>query len=271
MSTLVEAPVLAKPGRTKEPSGSSLVKRLSDPTVPAGLVIGIGLWEVLAAAIETSFFPRPSAIAARMWELIVTGEATPHLARSVGDLIVSFAFSAVVGVVVGVMMGSSKRIDAALYPFVSALLAAPIIVFAPVIFALFGLGRDTVRIIIIAHCVWVIISNVRDGVLSARRDHLEMAASFGADARQSALFVRVPSALPLSITGLEIGFGRAVKGMINGELFITITGLGGLIKKAGSVFDATTILAVVFLTIMVALVGVVLIRGLERRLITWTV
>jgi NitT/TauT family transport system permease protein len=58
--------------------------------------------------------------------------------------------------------------------------------------------------------------------------------------------------------------------MINGELFITITGLGGLIKKAGSVFDATTILAVVFLTILVAIIGVYAIRSFERRLITWT-
>jgi len=244
--------------------------RLTDPTVPIALVGGIGMWELLSIWVAQRFFPRPSAVGARMWRLVATGEVTPFLVRSVSDLLVSFAVSVVFAVVVGVAMGSSKRIDAALYPFVSALLAAPIIVFAPVIFALFGFGRETVRIIIVLHCVWVMVSNIRDGVLASRRDHLEMAASFGANGLQSATFVRIPSALPLTLTGIEIGFGRAVKGMINGELFITITGLGGLIKKAGSVFDATTILAVVFLTILVAIIGVYAIRSFERRLITWT-
>lgn len=249
---------------------SGLRRRLTDPTVPIALVVGIGAWELGAGWLDRRYFPQPSAIATRMIELVSTGEATPFLLRSVTDLAMSFAVAVVFSIVVGVMMGSSKRVDAALYPFVSALLAAPIIVFAPVIFALFGFGRETVRLIIVLHCVWVMISNIRDGVLAARRDHLEMAASFGASPVQSATLVRVPSALPLTITGIEIGFGRAVKGMINGELFITITGLGGLIKKAASVFDATTILAVVFLTILVAIVGVYAIRGLERRLITWT-
>ena len=262
------APVGVDPRRATR--GSKLRARLTDPTVPIALVIGIGLWEALSILVAQRFFPRPSAIASRMWELVATGEVTPFLVRSVSDLLVSFAFSVSFAAVVGVAMGSSKRIDASLYPFVSALLAAPIIVFAPVIFALFGFGRETVRIIIVLHCVWVMISNIRDGVLAARRDHLEMAASFGANGLQSAAFVRIPSALPLTLTGIEIGFGRAVKGMINGELFITITGLGGMIKKAGSVFDATTILAVVFITILVAILGVYFIRGFERRLITWT-
>lgn len=245
-------------------------RRVLDPVVPLALVGGIGAWELLSIAIDQRYFPRPTAIASRMVELVATGEVTPFLVRSVTDLLFSFAVSTVVAIVVGVAMGSSKRIDAALYPFVSALLAAPIIVFAPVIFALLGFGRETVRLIIILHCIWVMISNIRDGVLAARRDHLEMASSFGADSVQAARFVRIPSALPLTLTGIEIGFGRAVKGMINGELFITITGLGGMIRKASSVFDATTILAIVFLTILVAILGVYAIRGFERRLITWS-
>jgi ABC-type nitrate/sulfonate/bicarbonate transport system permease component len=257
-------------GTVQPKRASKLRASLTDPTVPAALVIGIGAWEILSIWVAQRFFPRPSAIGARMWELVVTREVTPFLSRSVRDLLMSFAVSVVIAVVVGVAMGSSKRVDAALYPFVSALLAAPIIVFAPVIFALFGFGRETVRIIIVLHCIWVMISNIRDGVLSARRDHLEMASLFGANSLQSARFVRVPSALPLTLTGIEIGFGRAVKGMINGELFITITGLGGMIRSAGSVFDATTILAVVFITILVAIFGVYGIRSFERRLITWT-
>jgi len=270
--SLLSAGTTARIGGEMPPvtRASKFRARLTDPTVPIALVGGIGAWELLSIWLSQRFFPRPSAVASRMWQLVVTGEVTPFLIRSVSDLIVSFAVSVVFAVVVGVAMGSSKRIDAALYPFVSALLAAPIIVFAPVIFALFGFGRETVRIIIVLHCVWVMVSNIRDGVLAARRDHLEMAASFGANGLQSAAFVRIPSALPLTLTGIEIGFGRAVKGMINGELFITITGLGGLIKKAGSVFDATTILAVVFLTILVAIIGVYAIRSFERRLITWT-
>src|SRR5690606_38143965 len=122
----------------------------------------------------------------RMVELLVTGEATPLLLRSMADLAVAFLISAVVGIVVGLLMGMFWRIDAALLPFVTAMLSAPVIVFAPVFFAFFGLSRTTVQAIIIVHCLFVIISNVRDGARAARLDLLEMAQCFGAGPRQLA-------------------------------------------------------------------------------------
>src|SRR5690606_28412241 len=174
-----EAPLRAAgPGRSR---------RTVDKLLPlVGIVGGLLLWEIVSRVTQVTFLPPASDVIGRMVELLVSGEATPLLLRSLADLTIAFTLSAVVGVVLGLLMGMSWRVDAALLPFVTAMLSAPVIVFAPVFFAFFGLSRTTVQAIIVVHCVFVIISNVRDGARAARLDLLEMAQCFGAGPRQLA-------------------------------------------------------------------------------------
>lgn len=246
-------------------------RRISRPAlIPVvSVVAGLVLWEVVARVWQVSFFPPASSVLVRMAELLLGGKAAPLLLASMADLLIAFVFSAVVGVVVGLLMGIFWRVDGALLPFVTALLAAPVIVFAPVFFAVFGFSRITVQAIIVVHCVFVIISNVRDGARSVRADQAEMARLFGANWWQHAVFVVLPASMPLAAAGLRIGFGRAVKGMINGEMFIAVVGLGGMLVSAGRVFDAEGVLAILGLTVLVALIGTSLLSLIERRLLHW--
>lgn len=237
-------------------------------TIPViSVTVGLLLWEAVARAWQVTFFPPVTEVIARMGELLVGGKALPLLLASMSDLMIAFVFSVVVGLAVGLLMGVFWRVDAALLPFVTAMLAAPVIVFAPVFFAIFGLSRLTIQAIIVVHCIFVIISNVRDGARSARRDQLEMGRLFGANWWQSAFYIVLPAAMPLAIAGIRIGFGRAVKGMVNGEMFIAVVGLGGMLVATGRVFDAEGVLAILGLTVLVALIGTSLLTLLERRLL----
>jgi NitT/TauT family transport system permease protein len=60
-----------------------------------------------------------------------------------------------------------------------------------------------------------------------------------------------------------------VRGMINGEMFIAATGLGALVIQAGARFDATTVLAILILIIIIAYLAIELIGLLDRRLTGW--
>jgi NitT/TauT family transport system permease protein len=63
--------------------------------------------------------------------------------------------------------------------------------------------------------------------------------------------------------------GRAVKGMINGEMFIAIVGLGQVVTSAGDRFDAEGVLAVLLVIITVAMVAVKLVQLVDQRLTSW--
>jgi NitT/TauT family transport system permease protein len=75
--------------------------------------------------------------------------------------------------------------------------------------------------------------------------------------------------MPLVYAGLRLGAGRAVKGMINGEMFIAVVGLGGVLIRAGQRFDAESVLAILLLVVIVAFRLVWLLTAAERRTLRW--
>jgi NitT/TauT family transport system permease protein len=96
-----------------------------------------------------------------------------------------------------------------------------------------------------------------------------MGRSYCASERQLFLRIILPAATPLIMAGLRLGMGRAVKGMINGEMFIAIVGLGQVVTAAGGRFDAEGVLAVLLVIITVAMVAVKLVQIVDRRLTGW--
>jgi NitT/TauT family transport system permease protein len=86
---------------------------------------------------------------------------------------------------------------------------------------------------------------------------------------QAALQVRLPAMMPLYMAGLRIAIAKCVKGMINGEMFVAAMGLGALVMQAGSTFDATTVLAVMLVVMVVAFVSIAIVNAIDRRVTSW--
>jgi len=148
-------------------------------------------------------------------------------------------------------------------------LFTPHLVFAPIFFALFHLSDWTRIAVIVKYTVFVIIINTAAAVRSADPALFEMAHSFGANRRQIFTRVLLPASMVLLFAGIRLGMGRAVKGMINGEMFIAFVGLGGVVQKYGSQFDASKVLAVTVVILAVSLVMGALVQTAERRMTRW--
>ncbi|MGH2606797.1 MAG: ABC transporter permease subunit, partial [Anaerolineales bacterium] len=123
--------------------------------------------------------------------------------------------------------------------------------------------------VVFLYSFFVIVANTMAGVRAGDAALTEMARSFGAGERQILFRVILPGALPLVMAGLRLGMARAMKGMINGEMFIALMGLGALVRTYGGRFDAVHVLGVLFVIVAVAVLGVGLIQALERRLTRW--
>jgi NitT/TauT family transport system permease protein len=96
-----------------------------------------------------------------------------------------------------------------------------------------------------------------------------MARVFGAG--ELALFRRVylPSALPAMMLGLRLGAVQAVKGMVVGEMLISLVGLGERIIYYGNTFLITELYAVILSVLIVALLIAQLAQALDRALVPW--
>jgi NitT/TauT family transport system permease protein len=242
-----------------------------------GLLVGAILWEVIARIWNVPFFPPLSEVLVRLVELtapngdISEGVIVNNLIQSLINLIIGFTISAFFGILIGALMGAYTKVGWALDIYVYALLTAPSLVFAPIFFVIFGATRtrETTIAVIVMYTMFIIIVNTSTAIRSVSPSLIEMGRSFGASDRQMFRRVILPSALPLMFAGLRLGAGRSVKGMINGEMFIAIVGLGAVVINLGKRFDAAGVLAVLLVIVVVSLGAVKAVQILDKRMTSW--
>lgn len=251
------------------PPARSLTSYLSPGAI--GLLVGALAWEVIGRVADVPYFPPLSAVLVRLVELTLDGQIIGNLASSLVNLAIGFSISIVFGILIGMAMGAYRKVEMALDFYVFALLTAPTLVLAPLFFAIFGSSnpRPTIIGVIILYAIFIIIVNTTAGIRSVPAPLVEMGRSYCANDRQLFLRIILPAATPLIMAGIRLGMGRAVKGMINGEMFIAIVGLGAVVKKAGIRFDSEAVLAVLILIIVVALILTKLVQIVDQRLTGW--
>jgi ABC-type nitrate/sulfonate/bicarbonate transport system permease component len=251
------------------PPTRSLTSYLSPGTI--GLIAGALAWEIIGQVANASFFPPLSAVLVRLVELTLDGQIVANLASSLLNLTIGFTFSVVFGVLIGMAMGAYRKVEMALDFYVFALLTAPTLVLAPLFFSIFGSSnpRPTIVGVIILYVIFIIIVNTTAAIRSVPAPLVEMGRAYCANERQLFRKIILPAATPLIMAGIRLGMGRGVKGMINGEMFIAIVGLGAVVKKAGIRFDSEAVLAVLILIIVVAMILTKIVQLIDQRLTGW--
>jgi NitT/TauT family transport system permease protein len=238
-------------------------------TQAGSLLAGIAIWQVLGMTLHFEWLPPFSAAVAKVGDMWSGGELQTALAESIGNLVIGYVVSAVGGVGLGTAMALVPKVNYALRIYVNAFLLAPSIVMAPIFFIFFGLSRLTPISVIVLYSILFITVNTYTAMTQVDRHLEEMARCLGAGRWQIFRHVTLPAAMPLTMAGLRLGMGRAVKGMINGELFIAIVGLGRLDQTFESTFDAAGILAIMLIVVVVAVLATSVVQFADRRVNGW--
>jgi ABC-type nitrate/sulfonate/bicarbonate transport system permease component len=259
---------IARPAE-KRSTGASVLRVIDAAPAVTALLIGALIWEGLARLLGLAFFPPLSDVLVRLVQLTADGEIIGSVSASILNLLLGFGASVIVGVVLGLLMGASRRIEAVLDVYVTAGLTAPSLVFAPIFFSIFGLSRMSIVAVIITYTIFIVIVTSRDAVRSVPVQLIEMARCYGSSEIQLYRKIVLPAAFPLIMAGIRVGAGRAVKGMVNGEMFIAVVGLGALIMDAGRTFDAETVLAVLVVVVVISFGLVRLLQVVDRRVNGW--
>ncbi len=238
------------------------------PTAVSLVALAVA-WELIGRGFQFPFFPPLSTVLATLRRLSDQGIIWASLVASLRSLAIGFGTALVFGLVVGALMGRYRWIDHLIGIYVQLLVFAPSIVFAPIFFTLFGLSDITRIAVVFLYAAFIMAVNTATAVRQANRDLIEMATVFGAGERQLLTRVIIPSALPLILAGVRLGAGRAVKGMINGEAFIALVGLGALVETYGGQFAADKVLALLIVIVGLAVLVTALVQAIDRRLTSW--
>ena len=188
------------------------------------------------------------------------------LAISHQALLLGYAAAAVVGVLIGFVMGRSPRVDSWLDPYVVVLLITPMSALIPLVIIALGIGLLARALVVMLFAVVVIAVNVRAGIRALDPGWLEMVRSFGATESQLWRAVLLPGALPAIVTGLRLGLGRAFAGMIAVELLIASTGIGRLLLDFQGTFESAAMFALTLVLVFEVTVLLHVLQLVERRI-----
>ena len=233
------------------------------------VVFVIGAWEVLGRQVDPLFMSFPSAIAISAARLVSTGELFTALASSLQSLILAFIIASVAGISLGLLIGRYKSVEAATDWLVNALYATPLVAIIPLVILWFGLGNGAKLFIVTILAVFPILINTIAGVRNVPPQLIELGNAFAANEREIFTKIILPSALPYMMTGLRLGIGRAIIGMVVAEFFTAITGLGAWIVKYGNQYDTATMFVPIFVLMLLGVTLSIAVRRAEQWIAPW--
>lgn len=229
------------------------------------------LWEVVArygVRDERMLAPFSGVIRALL-QLFTSGEIWKHLSISSYEFALGFILASVAGIAVGLLMGTLRFVREYLDPWISGLYAAPLVALAPFYIMFFGIGVSAKVALVFTVVFFPVVVNTYAGIASVDPGMIEVAHSFNATRAQILFKVLIPFSLSYIVTGLRLGVGRGLTGVVVGEFFFANAGLGFLVALAGQTFNTPLLFAgvIVFAFSGIALTG--LLKRLERRLAPW--
>ncbi|MFI5697996.1 ABC transporter permease [Kribbella sp. NPDC051586] len=233
------------------------------------ILVVLGAWELVGRQINPLFMSYPTAVVRAAVQMTKTGELPKALLSSLSTLALGFAIAAVLGVVLGLVIGRYKTVEVATDWLVNALYATPLVAVVPLVILWFGLGFSAKLFVVVLLAIFPVLINTASGVRNVPAALIDVGTGFAASEWQVFTKVILPASLPYTMTGLRLGVGRAIIGMVVAEFFTAITGLGALVVKYGNQFDTASMLVPV-LVLMV--LGVALTAGLrqaEARIAPW--
>jgi len=238
----------------------------------AAVVIFLTIWELVGNVLQLinpMFMSAPSLIFSAAVQLFASGEIYNDLYISGVELFWGYLLSAVVAVPFGIMVGWYKRASYIFDPFINAMNATPRVALLPLVIIWLGIGILSKVGIIFLGAVFPILINARDGVKTTPYNLLTAARSFGASEWIVFKSVVFPSTIPFILSGLRLGLGRAIVGVMVGELYAATAGIGFMITVAGATFQTDKVFVGVLVFALTGMLGMELLTRMERRFDTW--
>ena len=232
-------------------------------------VVVLALWQLytVVSDVPESSLPAPTEIARAGWEhrdLLIDNTWV-----TVEEILIGFALAIALGVVLAILIRSSRTIERAVYPWLVVSQMVPVPAVAPIFVIWTGFDLRPKVMVVALVAFFPIAVNSIDGLRAADPQLLRLMRTLRASRWQQFRYARLPAALPFLFSGLKVAAALAVIGAVFGEWVGSSEGLGHLILVLNNATETATMFATIFVlsVIGIALFGLVIL--LERRLLPW--
>ena len=232
------------------------------------IVVFLAIWQLLCLS-PTASLPGPIKVVSDTWELIIdpffNNGGTDvglfwQILASLKRVAIGFTLSAIVGIIVGMILGSSRLIYDAIDPIFQVLRTVPPLAWLPISLAAFQDSQPSAIFVIFITAIWPIIINTAVGVQQVPQDYKNVALVLQLSKWKYFTEILFPATIPYVFTGLRIGIGLSWLAIVAAEMLIGGVGIGFFIWDA---WNSSLISEIILALIYVGIVGFFLDRAVE--------
>lgn len=233
------------------------------------ILIVLGLWEAVRRLnlVGPLLLASPTEIAdafAQSWLDYVVA-----LRLTVVEIAIALAFTWMLGIGAGTIAGLRPFLSATTGPLLSSLFAVPLISWYPLFMVWFGLGITSKIAYAIVSGFFPIAINTMNGIGALDHQYVLLGRAIGCSRRQIVFRILLPMAMPSIVSGLRIGTGLVVIGVIVAEMLASLGGIGYLISYYRSIFATAHVYLGILFALGCALVANWALSLFERRYTSW--
>lgn len=260
--TTLQRRAIAKP----QNNWATKLKKQSPDLIPpiVALLVFLGIWQ-LFSWIPGATLPGPIQVVQDTWILIFwpfydRGGTDKGLFwqiwASLQRVAISYTLAAIVGIALGILIGTNKMMSKALDPLFQLLRTVPPLAWVPISLAALRQNEPAALFVIFITAIWPILINTAVGVKQIPQDYNNVAKVLQLTRKEYFFNILIPSALPYIFTGLRIAIGLAWLAIIAAEIVMSgIVGIGFFIWEA---YQNNNVSEVILALIYIGIVGLLL-------------
>jgi ABC-type nitrate/sulfonate/bicarbonate transport system permease component len=222
-------------------------------------------WSTATGGVSRLFLPAPEAVWRALLQLVVTRQFWSAVEVTLITVAQAYAIAVVVGIAAGYLISRSRYRMDVLEPILAGLFTIPITLFFPIFILFFGIGTGSKVAYGATYAFFPIALNTIAAFANVEPHFLRAAKSMGASRWDTFRHVLVPSALPLLLSGMRIGFFICFAAVLGGETLSSVAGIGRNIALAAELMEPARMYAWITFVVLTALILNLVLSGFDRH------
>ncbi|MCR5494006.1 MAG: ABC transporter permease [Treponema sp.] len=231
----------------------------------------IALWALVSSLglVKEIFLPNPVKVLSYFGQALQDGSLWENTKISVYRITLGFLYAVILGIPVGILMGSFKKVEAFIRPLCEFIRYMPVPAFVPLIMVWVGIGESAKITVIFIGTFFQLVLMVADDALSVPDDLINASYTLGTKTWQTIFKVIIPSMLPRLMETLRMMIGWAWTYLVSAELVAANSGLGYTILKSQRFLKTDAIFAGIILIGLLGLITDRIFAFVNKKLFPW--
>jgi NitT/TauT family transport system permease protein len=229
------------------------------------------LWQVGVMAFHIEDFVLPTPTEA-IYQIYINRYALAmHGLATLGSTLAGFAIAVVIGLLLGILVGSFRLAYVSLYPILVGFNSVPKAAVVPVLVIWFGVGTVPAVLAAFLLSFFPVVVNVSTGFATIEPELLDVLRALGATRRDMIVKIGIPRSLPYFFASLKIAITLSFVGSVIAEIIAGNNGIGNVMLIATSNFNVPLVFAALLVVGFMGVGMYAIFAFLETRFTSWSV